>query len=88
MQIIPVKELKDGAHVSEMCHATDEPIYVTKNGYSDMVIMSAEAYDAMSERVRRSEAIAMVVEGVAAVQRGEVRNAFEAASEIRAKYGL
>ena len=88
MQIIPVKELKDGARVSEMCHATDGPIYVTKNGYSDMVIMSVEAFDAMRERSRRSEAVAMVVEGVSAVQRGEARDAFEAASEIRAKYGL
>ena len=28
-----------------MCHKTDEPIYVTKNGYGDMVIMSMEIYE-------------------------------------------
>ncbi len=28
-----------------MCHKTEEPIYVTKNGYGDMVIMSMETYE-------------------------------------------
>jgi len=88
MQIIPVKDLKDGARVSELCHSTNEPIYITKNGYSDMVIMSASAFEAMEERSRKSEAVAMVAEGIAAVQRGECRNAFEAAEEVRRRYGL
>lgn len=29
----------------EMCHKTEEPIYITKNGYGDMVIMSMENYE-------------------------------------------
>ena len=28
-----------------MCHKSDEPIYITKNGYGDMVIMSIERYE-------------------------------------------
>lgn len=28
-----------------MAHNKKEPIFVTKNGYSDLVIMSAELYD-------------------------------------------
>ena len=28
-----------------MCHKTKEPIYVTKNGYGDMVIMSLETFE-------------------------------------------
>ena len=35
-KIIPIKELKDTAKISEMCHENDGPIYVTKNGYGDM----------------------------------------------------
>lgn len=27
-----------------MCKESDEPIYITKNGYGDMVIMSMEVY--------------------------------------------
>lgn len=44
-QIIPIKELKNTSEISEMCHKSDEPIYITKNGYGDMVIMSMENYE-------------------------------------------
>ena len=44
-QIIPIKELKNTSEISEMCHWTEEPIFVTKNGYGDMVIMSMEIYE-------------------------------------------
>lgn len=44
-EIIPIKELKNTAMISKLCHDTDEPVYVTKNGYGDMVIMSIECYD-------------------------------------------
>ena len=44
-QIIPIKELKNTAEISDMCHKSEEPIYVTKNGYGDMVIMSMENYE-------------------------------------------
>ena len=29
-QIIPIKELKNTSEISDLCHKTDEPIYVTK----------------------------------------------------------
>ena len=37
-QIIPIKDLKNTSEISDMCHKTEEPIYVTKNGYGDMVM--------------------------------------------------
>ena len=43
--IIPIRDMRDTSKISEMCHATDEPIFVTKNGYGDMVIMSIAAYE-------------------------------------------
>ncbi len=39
-QIMPIKDLKDTSYISEMCHKAEEPIYITKNGYGDMVMMS------------------------------------------------
>ena len=36
-QIIPIKDLKNTSEISDMCHKMEEPIYVTKNGYGDMV---------------------------------------------------
>ena len=44
-QIVAIKELKNTNRISQMCHESQEPIYVTKNGYGDMVIMSMEAYE-------------------------------------------
>ena len=44
LQCIPIRDLKNTTLISEMCHANDEPIMITKNGYQDMVIMSAEVY--------------------------------------------
>ena len=43
--IVPIKELKKTAEISELCHQSNEPIFVTKNGYGDMVIMSIEYYE-------------------------------------------
>ena len=44
-QIIPIKDLKNTSEISDMCHKAEEPIYITKNGYGDLVIMSMEAYE-------------------------------------------
>ncbi|MCH5162086.1 MAG: type II toxin-antitoxin system Phd/YefM family antitoxin [Clostridiales bacterium] len=50
MQIIPIRDLKETAKISEMCNLSNEPIFVTKNGYGDMVIMSIKTYEASIER--------------------------------------
>ena len=44
-QIIPIRELKDTAAISERCHNAGEPIFITKNGYGDMVVMSMDVYN-------------------------------------------
>ena len=42
-RIIPIRDLKDTAAISQMCNESMEPVYITKNGYGDMVIMSMDA---------------------------------------------
>ena len=44
-QIIPLRELNNPSKISQMCHESDAPVFITKNGASDMVIMSSVAYD-------------------------------------------
>ncbi len=44
-KIIPIRELRDTTLISELCHNTEEPIFITKNGYGDMVIMSLETFE-------------------------------------------
>ena len=45
MQIIPMRDLRDTNALSEKAHAKLEPIFVTKNGYGDLVVMSIETYE-------------------------------------------
>jgi len=45
-QIRPVSDLRNNfADISRIVHETSEPVFLTKNGYGDMVVMSIEAYE-------------------------------------------
>ncbi len=40
MKIISIDELKNTNKISDLCNETNEPIFITNNGYGDMAIMS------------------------------------------------
>ena len=44
-RIIPIRDLKNTTEISKMCNESTEPVYITKNGYGDMVIMGMKAYE-------------------------------------------
>ncbi len=44
--IRPVSDLRNNfADISKTVHETKQPVFLTKNGYGDMVVMSMEAYE-------------------------------------------
>lgn len=44
--IRPVSDLRNNFHhISKACHEDNEPIFLTKNGHGDMVVMSQELYE-------------------------------------------
>lgn len=44
--IRPVSDLRNKfAEISKIVHESSEPVFLTKNGYGDMVVMSIEAYE-------------------------------------------
>lgn len=47
-QIRPITDLRNTTEISELCHAKNEPIFITKNGYGDLVVMSMETYEALT----------------------------------------
>jgi PHD/YefM family antitoxin component YafN of YafNO toxin-antitoxin module len=55
--IIPIRDLRNTSEISEIAHKVQEPIFVTKNGYSDLVIMSSELYDSFANINRIDQAI-------------------------------
>ena len=43
--IMPIRDLRNTSEISELAHKKQEPIFITKNGYSDLVVMSVELYE-------------------------------------------
>ncbi len=44
--IRPISDLRNKTpEISKLCHDSGEPIFITKNGESDLVVMSAAAYE-------------------------------------------
>lgn len=84
-QIIPIKDLKNTSEISQLCHSTDNPVFITKNGYGDMVIMSIEAYEKAMFLQNVSEKLALAEKQIEA---GDVTDAAESLKELRNKYGL
>lgn len=91
MNIIPIKDLKDTAKISALCHKEDEPVYVTKNGYPDLVIMSSEVYEQLHEQAEayRQMLVSRLMASVEDLKRGEKGEpAKDVLDELRGKYGL
>ncbi len=44
--IRPISDLRNNfADISKTVHETNQPVFLTKNGYGDMVVLSVEAYE-------------------------------------------
>lgn len=84
-QIIPIRDLKNTSVISDLCHKSPEPIYITKNGYGDMVIMSLEIYENTMKQLEFYRQIALSEQQII---EGKVKNASDSLKEMREHYGL
>ena len=84
-QIVPIRDLKNTANISALCHESDEPIFITKNGYGDMVIMSMETFEKNAFFSHLYDAL-----DTAELDVKEVRltDADDVVAELKSKYGL
>ena len=56
MEIIPSTALRNKYNeISEKCRQSGEPIYLTRNGEGDLVVMSIEAFEKQQELLRLKE---------------------------------
>ena len=83
--IIPIKELKNTGEISQMCANTNEPIYITKNGYGDMVIMSIKTYENKMRMQHIYEELEISQHQVA---EGKTVDAEQALKQLGTKYDL
>ena len=84
-RIIPIRDLKNTAAISQMCNESTEPIYVTKNGYGDMVLMSMESFEKIVRRFKMYEDMELAEKQL---KDGESKDAKASLSAMREKYGL
>ena len=84
-RIIPIRDLKNTTQISQMCKESKEPIFVTKNGYGDMVVMSMEAYE---EKMMLLDVEAKLAQSTEEFRVGRVMAARESLQKLREKYGL
>jgi len=83
-QIIPIRDLRKTSEISEMCSQTSEPVFVTKNGYGDLVIMSMKAYN---EKLAILDVLNNVREAEDEIEGGaELLDGREAFKTIKKKY--
>lgn len=83
-QIRPITDLRNTTEISELCHAKREPVFITKNGYGDLVVMSIETYEEMLETVRTDTAISEAEQEYAA--NDVLLDAKESLSSLRRKH--
>jgi len=86
MQTIrPITELRNTNEISELCHNQQEPVFITKNGYGHLVVMSMATYEkqlAMLEVYQKlAEAEEQANNGIPNVDGKEVFD------RLRKKYG-
>ena len=83
-QIRPITDLRNTTEISEACHARREPLFITKNGYGDLVVMSIEYYEELVETAATDRAIGEAEAEYAAD--GKLYDAREALSTLRRKH--
>ena len=84
-QIRPITDLRNTTEISDICHARKEPVFITKNGYGDMVLMSMEAYE---ESLRRLNIYRELALSEKEFEEGKYRDASAALKDLRTKYEL
>ena len=84
-QIRPIRDLKNTTEISNLCHEVRESIFITKNGYGDMVIMSMETFEKSNFLNNMYDKLAIAE---ADLKAGRVSDIDVAISDIRKQYGL
>lgn len=80
--IRPISDLRNNANdISEFCHKTREPVFITKNGVGDIVVMSVETFERQQALINLYAKLAEAEEEIANCTDGE--DFFEVARQLR-----
>ena len=93
INIVPSSDLRNSySKIHDLSASTEEPVYITKNGYADGVFFSMEAFESFQNKLMlRFERAVMekrYYEDIIAMSKGEGYTPQEAADKIRAELDL
>ena len=80
--IRPISDLRNNSNeISEFCRTTREPVFITKNGVGDMVVMSIEMFEQQQTQL---DLYAKLAEAEAEISNGsDVVDFFEFTKKLR-----
>lgn len=79
-KIRPSSDLRNKYNeISQFCHEYSEPVYLTKNGKGDLVVMSIDTYEQL---VGKFELYNLLAKGGESIKKGEAIPADEAFKRI------
>jgi prevent-host-death family protein len=70
--IRPISDLRNNANeISDFCRQTREPVYITRNGSGDMVVLSMEEYERQQALIDLYGKLAVAEQELASGAQGE-----------------
>lgn len=70
--IRPISDLRNNANeISDFCRQTREPVYITRNGSGDMVVLSIEEYERQQALIALYGKLAVAEQEIASGAQGE-----------------
>ena len=70
--IRPISDLRNSANeISDFCRQTREPVYITRNGNGDMVVLSREEYERQQALIYLYGKLAVAEQEIASGAQGE-----------------
>lgn len=84
--IRPITDLRNTGAISELCHKLGEPVFITKNGCEDMVIMSSETYEQTAAAVTAAEIYRELLVSMRELRDNKGVDGCAALEEMRKKY--
>ena len=85
---LPVRDMKDTAKFAAIVESANEPVIVTKNGYSQFVVMKTTEYEAMQEQVAKAKLLERIAKAELELASDDYVDAFDFTAEMREKYDL
>jgi len=85
--IRPLSDLRNNTtDISNLAHSDREPVFITKNGYADLVVMSIDTYE---QSLAKLEVYDKLAQSQAEVESGEkLFTLDEVFNKYKVKYGV